>query len=51
MREYHFFREMTLSTDPAFIQSSALLVIEGREPGPMAATTGAGTHEGHDPYL
>jgi hypothetical protein len=51
MREHHFFREMTLSTDPAVIQRSAPLVIEGREPGPVAATTGAGSHEGQDPYL
>jgi len=43
MRKHHFFREMTLSTDPAAIHSWAPLVMEGREPCPVAATTGAGT--------
>jgi malate dehydrogenase (quinone) len=43
MKEHHFFREMRLSADPSDIESWAPLVMEGREPGPVAATTGPGT--------
>ncbi len=43
MQEHHFFRKMTLTTDPAVIQEWAPLVMEGRPPGAVAATTGAGT--------
>jgi len=43
MNEHHFFRKMTLTTDPAVIQNWAPLVMEGRAPGEVAATTGDGT--------
>lgn len=43
MLEHHFFQGMTMSLDPGVIQSWAPLVMEGREPGPVAATAGAGT--------
>ncbi|MFN0125303.1 MAG: malate:quinone oxidoreductase [Verrucomicrobiales bacterium] len=43
MLEHHFFRDMTLTTDPSVIHQWAPLVMEGREPGPVAATTGDGT--------
>jgi malate dehydrogenase (quinone) len=43
MKEHHFFRGMTHTTDPSVIQQWMPLVMEGREPGPVAATTGAGT--------
>lgn len=43
MREHHFFRGMQLTTDPSVIQDWAPLVMEGRAPGPVAATMGAGT--------
>ncbi len=43
MTEHHFFRGMTMSTDPSAIHQWAPLVMEGRESGPVAATTGAGT--------
>ncbi|MBJ7392910.1 MAG: malate:quinone oxidoreductase, partial [Chthoniobacterales bacterium] len=43
MQEHHFFRKMTLTTDPAVIQQWAPLVMEGRPPGAVAATEGAGT--------
>jgi len=43
MQEHHFFRKMTLTTDPAVIQQWAPLVMEGRLPGAVAATAGAGT--------
>ena len=43
MTEHHFFRSMTLTTDPSVIHQWAPLVMEGREPGPVAATTSAGT--------
>lgn len=43
MWEHHFFRSMQLTTDPSVIQDWAPLVMEGRAPGPVAATMGAGT--------
>lgn len=43
MKEHHFFRESILSAEPAEIQSWTPLVMEGRAPGPVAATTGPGT--------
>jgi len=43
MKEHHFFRKMTLTMDPSVIESWAPLVMEGRAPGEMAATAGAGT--------
>lgn len=43
MHEHHFFRSMQLTSDPSVIQDWAPLVMEGREPGPVAATVGAGT--------
>jgi malate dehydrogenase (quinone) len=43
MQEHHFFRGMRLTTDRADIQDWAPLVMEGRAPGPVAATVGAGT--------
>ncbi len=43
MTEHHFFRGMTLTTDPSVIHQWAPLVMEGREHGPVAATAGAGT--------
>ncbi len=43
MQEHHFFRSVQLTTDPSVIQDWAPLVMEGRVPGPVAATTGAGT--------
>ena len=43
MKEHHFFRGMQLTTDATVIQDWAPLVMEGREPGPVAATVGDGT--------
>jgi len=43
MAEHHFFRNMTFTTDSSLIQQWAPLVMEGRGPGPVAATSGAGT--------
>ena len=43
MREHHFFRGMQLTTDPSVIHQWAPLLMEGRDPGPVAATTGDGT--------
>jgi malate dehydrogenase (quinone) len=43
MQEHHFFRSMQLTTDPSVIHDWAPLVMEGRAPGPVAATMGAGT--------
>ena len=43
MLEHHFFRGMTLTTDSSVIHQWAPLVMEGRDPGPVAATTGDGT--------
>ena len=43
LKEHHFFKEMTLTMDPAVIQGWAPLVMEGRPPGAVAATAGAGT--------
>lgn len=43
MREHHFFCGMRFTTDPSGIHQWAPLVMEGREPGPVAATTGDGT--------
>jgi malate dehydrogenase (quinone) len=43
MREHHFFRGMRLTADPSVIHQWAPLVMEGRDPGPVAATTGDGT--------
>jgi malate dehydrogenase (quinone) len=43
MVDHHFFGRMQLTTDPAVIHSWAPLVMEGRERGPVAATTGDGT--------
>ncbi len=43
MADHHFFRSMRLTTESAVIEQWAPLVMEGRRPGPVAATTGAGT--------
>jgi malate dehydrogenase (quinone) len=43
MSNHHFFRGMTHTTDPAQLHQWMPLVMEGREPGPVAATSGAGT--------
>jgi len=43
MQEHHFFRSVQLTTDLSVIQDWAPLVMEGRAPGPAAATMGAGT--------
>jgi malate dehydrogenase (quinone) len=43
MKDHHFFRDMQLTTDATVIQDWAPLVMEGRVPGPVAATVGVGT--------
>jgi malate dehydrogenase (quinone) len=43
MSEHHFFRTMQLTTDPNTISEWAPLIMEGRKPGPVAATMGDGT--------
>ena len=43
MMEHHFFRGMRLTMDPSVIHAWVPLVMEGREPGPVAATVGDGT--------
>ena len=43
MTEHHFFRKMQLAADPSVIHEWAPLVMEGRVPGPVAATVGDGT--------
>ena len=43
MIKHHFFRGMELTNDPAVIHDWAPLVMEGRAPGSVAATVGAGT--------
>lgn len=43
MTSHHFFRGMRLTTDRSAIQDKTPLVMEGRAPGPVAATEGAGT--------
>jgi malate dehydrogenase (quinone) len=43
MTEHHFFRGMQLTTDPSVIHDWVPLVMEGRAPGPVAATVGDGT--------
>ena len=43
MSGHHFFRGMTLTTDPSVINDWAPLVMEGREQTAVAATSGAGT--------
>jgi len=43
MKEHHFFRDMHLTMGPAVIHNWAPLVMEGRAPGPAAATVGEGT--------
>lgn len=43
MTDHHFFRDMRLTADSAVIEQWAPLVMEGRRPGPVAATTGPGT--------
>lgn len=43
MVEHHFFSGMRHTTEPSVIQQWMPLVMEGRQPGPVAATTGAGT--------
>jgi malate dehydrogenase (quinone) len=43
MAQHHFFRRMTFTTDSSMIQQWAPLVMEGRGPGPVAATSGDGT--------
>ena len=43
MAAHHFFRGMTFTDDPSEIHRWAPLVMEGRTPGPVAATTGYGT--------
>ena len=43
MKQHHFFRNMQFSADPKAINAWAPLVMEGRGPTPVAATTGDGT--------
>lgn len=43
MQKHHFFSGMKLTNDPTEIRQWAPLVMEGRAPGPVAATTGDGT--------
>lgn len=43
MQEHHFFRSIQLTADPTVIHDWAPLVMEGRAPGPVAATAGVGT--------
>ncbi|MBL8891344.1 MAG: malate:quinone oxidoreductase [Planctomycetaceae bacterium] len=43
LREHHFFRQMKLTCDPLEFERWAPLVMEGRAPTPIAATSGAGT--------
>jgi malate dehydrogenase (quinone) len=43
MTAHHFFRGMNLTTDRVAIEHTTPLVMEGRAPGPVAATEGAGT--------
>jgi len=43
MVEHHFFRGMEMTGDPSVIGQWAPLVMEGRGPVPVAATTGKGT--------
>lgn len=43
MKDHHFFHDMQLTTDATVIQDWVPLVMEGREPGPVAATVGDGT--------
>jgi malate dehydrogenase (quinone) len=43
MKDHPFFRGMQLTTDATVIQDWAPLVMEGRAPGPVAATVGDGT--------
>jgi malate dehydrogenase (quinone) len=43
MKEHHFFKKMTLTTDPSVIKGWAPLVMEGRASGAVAATAGDGT--------
>ncbi len=38
LKAHHFFRTMEFSTDPQTIAQWAPLLVEGREPGPIAAT-------------
>ena len=45
MREHHFFRAMQFTADPATIQGWVPLVMEGRGPGPVAATRSEGGTE------
>ena len=43
MAEHHFFSNMQWTTDPEVIREWVPLVMEGRRPGPVAATVGDGT--------
>ena len=43
LRAHHFFGEMRMTSDPGAIHAWAPLVMEGRKPGPVAASTGEGT--------
>lgn len=43
MMKHHFFRRMTLTTDPSVIRQWAPLMMEGRVACSLAATTGDGT--------
>jgi len=43
MKGHHFFRDITLTTDPAVIEKWTPLVMEGRAAAPVAATTAMGT--------
>lgn len=43
MKEHHFFRDITLTSVPAVIEQWTPLVMEGRAPAPVAATTAMGT--------
>ncbi len=43
MKDHHFFGGMQLTTDATVIRDWAPLVMEGRAPGPVAATVGDGT--------
>jgi malate dehydrogenase (quinone) len=43
MKDHHFFRGITMTTDADVISKWVPLVMEGRAPTPVAATTAAGT--------
>jgi malate dehydrogenase (quinone) len=43
MQDHHFFRGITLTKEPSVMADWMPLVMEGRAPGPVAATTAPGT--------